>query len=466
MPLKIVNSLTKEKEEFRPLEPGSVKMYVCGPTVYDEPHIGHLRSAYAFEVVRNYLKYSKYKVRFVRNVTDVDDKIIEKARASKPSDLNAETVAVSQRYFDLYKKDLKKLGIEDPDLEPRATQEIPAMQELIRTLIDKGCAYAKGGDVYFDVSSFARYGEVSHQDLEQMVNEEEKNPNKKSPLDFALWKTAKEGEPSWESPWGQGRPGWHIECSAMSMKHLGETFDIHGGGRDLIFPHHENENAQSSAATGKPFVNTWIHHGLITVAGQKMSKSLKNFITLDQVLKEDPRYGTETLKLTFLGTHYSAPLDFTPERVQMDRAVWRRFYEFFENSRHLENNGVKVSEKKLPQIYKRFQEAMDNDFNTPEVLAVMHGLVGDAYREKDPIAQVTAAAAIRNFGAEVFAIVFDQSDKATALKPEIEEAIANRAAARKNKDFAAADEIRNRLLKEKNIELRDLSDGRTTWRAR
>ena len=471
MPLKITNSLSKQKEEFQPLEPGTVRMYVCGPTVYDEPHIGHLRSAYAFEVIRRYLQSSfcKYKVTFVRNVTDVDDKIIEKAAArNSPADLKEETARVSGLYFGMYKRDLLRMGISEPSVEPKATEHIPEMIALIERLVQKGSAYASDGDVYFDVEHFKDYGKLSHQNKDAMMESArlDKNEKKRGTLDFALWKKSKPGEPEWPSPWGVGRPGWHIECSAMSMKYLGETFDIHGGGRDLIFPHHENETAQSEGATGKPFARTWLHHGLITVGGQKMSKSLKNFITLDQALQEDARYGDEVLKLTFLGTHYSAPLDYTAERVQMDRGVWKRFYEFFENARHLENNSVSPSEKKLPQIYKQFQEAMDNDFNTPDVLAVMHALMSDAYRDKDLIAQVTVAAAIRNFGAEIFGIVFDQSDRAVFFKPEIEQAIESRAAARKGKDFKTADEIRNRLLKERNIELRDLPDGRTTWRAK
>ena len=470
MPLKLTNSLSKQKEIFQPLVPGEVRMYVCGPTVYDEPHIGHLRSAYAFELIRRYLQsnFCRYKVTFVRNVTDVDDKIIEKAKQDSPADLKEAVARVSSTHFDQYKRDLSRMGISEPSVEPKATEHISEMIQLIERLIEKGVAYPSDGDVYFDVSRFSEYGKLSHQNKEAMIESSriDKNEKKRDPLDFALWKKSKLGEPEWPSPWGGGRPGWHIECSAMSMKYLGETFDIHGGGRDLIFPHHENEIAQSEAATGKSFARTWIHHGLITVAGQKMSKSLKNFITLNEVMKDDPRYGDEVLKLTFLGTHFSAPLDYTAERVQMDRGVWKRFFEFFENVRHLENNGVVPGEKRLPNIYKQFQEAMDNDFNTPDVLAVMHHLMSEAYKEKDPIAQVTVGAAIRNFGAEIFGIVFDQSATATEHKAEIESAIVNRASARKNKDFKAADEIRNRLLKERGVELRDLSDGRTTWRAK
>lgn len=444
-------------------------MYVCGPTVYDEPHIGHLRSVYVFDVVRNYFKYIKYKVNFARNVTDVDDKIIEKARAADGStDLKAEAAKISQKYFELYKMDLKRFGIQEPDVEPKATEYISQMIALISSLIEKKHAYVATGDVYFNVGSFESYGEVSHQRPDQMLEEVRLEPNakKRNPLDFALWKQCKEGEPYWDSPWGKGRPGWHIECSAMSLSYFKGTFDIHGGGRDLIFPHHENENAQSRCGTGQRFVNLWMHHGLITVGGKKMSKSLKNFITLTDIFKEDTLFGNEILKITFLGTHYSAPLDYTPERVQMDRQSWKRFMEFFENARQAEKGGVVPSEKRLPGIYQTFRAAMDNDFNTSEVLSLMHGLMHDTYKSGDTVAQVTAASAIRNFGSEVFGIVFDQSMSASQVKPEIEEAIALRIGARKNRDFKNADAIRERLLRERNIELRDLPDGRTTWRVK
>ena len=474
MPLKIYNSLSQKKEIFEPLDKENrvVKMYVCGPTVYDQPHIGHLRSAYVFEMVRNYLGYLKYRVSFARNVTDVDDKIIEKARAAGASDLNAEVAGVSQRYFELYKKDLKRLGIQEPDFEPKATEFIPQMVRLIQILIERKNAYAAGGDVYFDVHSFGNYGELSRQRMDQMLDEGrlEANPGKKHPLDFALWKEAKEGEPSWEGPLEgrRGRPGWHIECSAMSLSLFNNAFDIHGGGRDLIFPHHENENAQSACALGpsRPFVRIWMHHGLITVNGKKMSKSLGNFITLDEILKRDPVFGEEILKLTFLGTHYGAPLDYTPERVQMDRQVWRRFLDFFESARASEKQGVRLSEKRVTQFYQSFREAMDNDFNTPEVLTRMHGIMHETYRSGDAIAALSAAAAIRNFGSEVFGIVFDQDAAVSPFRPEVESAIAARAAARKSRDYKTADEIRLRLLRERGVELRDLPDGRTTWRVK
>jgi cysteinyl-tRNA synthetase len=467
MALKILNSLTKEKEDFAPLEKGVAKIYVCGPTVYDEPHLGHLRSAYVFEVVRNYLKFSGYKVKFARNVTDVDDKIIEKARSIGAPDLNAATAEVSKKYFDHYKRDLKRLGIQDPDFEPKATEHVPQMIEMILKLIESGHAYRVDSGVYFDVRKFAEYGEVSHQDLDKMLEEAvrvEHSADKARALDFALWKTVKVDEPSWESPWGRGRPGWHIECSAMSLSYFKGAFDIHGGGRDLIFPHHENENAQSRCSTGDKFVSLWMHHGLIMVNGSKMSKSLKNFISLDTVVENDQTFGEEILKLSFLGTHYSAALDYTEERVKMERQVWRRFLDFFESAREAEKNGAKAAEKTVTAMHTSFREAMDNDFNTPEVLTRMHGFMHDAYRSKDVIALVSAAAAIRNFGAEVFAVVFDQNATSSAMRPEIESAIVLRASARKNKDFAKADEIRAKLLNDHGVELRDLPDGRTTWR--
>ncbi len=467
MPLKIFNSLTQEKEEFKPLEKGVVKMYVCGPTVYDEPHIGHLRSAYVFEVVRNYFTYSRYKVKFARNVTDVDDKIIEKARQSRLPDLNAETVKVSQKYFELYKNDLARLGIQDPDFEPRATQFIPQMIEMIKVLIEKKHAYVVNGDVYFEVGSFGTYGELSHQKIDQMLEEVrvEASPGKKTPLDFALWKQAKDGEPSWDSPWGKGRPGWHIECSAMSKAYFGEAFDIHGGGRDLIFPHHENENAQSKCANGSRFVNLWMHHGLITVDGKKMSKSAKNFITLNEIKKEELAYGENVLKLIFLGTHYSAPLDYTPERLRMAAAIWKRFLEFLDNAMVLEKEGHGVIEKKLPEVYATFRDAMDNDFNTPEVLTQMQAWINQAYKKNDSMFFVTVAVAIANFSYDVFAITIAR-EVSHGKKELIESELKRRTEAKKKKDFKTADDIRDRLLREYKVELRDLSDGRTTWRVR
>jgi cysteinyl-tRNA synthetase len=469
MPLRIYNSLTKQKEAFTPIEPGIVKMYVCGPTVYDEPHIGHLRSAYVFEVMRRYFEYSGFRVKFVRNVTDVDDKIIEKARQSGVADLKAEAQKVSEKYYARYRESLEALGIALPKggdvMGPKATEHIPEMIALTERLIAKGCAYVSDGDVYFDVNCFAGYGKLSHQKKDAMQEAVRIDPNekKKSPLDFALWKRAKDGEPSWPSPWGEGRPGWHIECSAMSMKYLGETFDIHGGGLDLIFPHHENEIAQSECATGKPFARHWVHHGLITTGGHKMAKSLKNFVTLEGLPN---RKGRETevlqeLKLLFLGTHYTAPLDFNESVMAQAKAIRERFFFFFEELKQI---GDYESVPGCADHEKAFREAMEDDFNTPKALAVMHEMVDAAWRSKDSRFRLSIGRSLRYdlgpvlglFPAEELA--FEPSDLTRRIEAEIQK----RNDARKKKDFKAADEIRDRLAKE-GVALTDWSD-RTTWR--
>ncbi len=462
MPLRIYNSLTKQKEEFKPLNPPEVRMYVCGPTVYDEPHIGHLRSAYVFDVMRRYLEYSSYKVKFVRNVTDVDDKIIEKARSESlnASDLVTSTKLVSEKYLNLYHEDLKKLGILEPTVEPRAMTHIPQMIALIKTLIEKGAAYPQGGDVYYNVNNFSDYGKLSKQKIESMLEgvRNEPNENKKSPLDFALWKKSKEGEPAWDSPWGKGRPGWHIECSAMSREHLGETLDIHGGGRDLIFPHHENEIAQSEASTGKKFANTWIHHGLITVNEQKMSKSLKNFITLKQVAEKSSN-GIEELKLLFLGTHYSAPLDYSSEKMEMVKAIRSRFALFLQKAESC--NAKSSSNSTLRKFDTNFDEAMNDDFNTPLAIAVMHELVDYAYAENQP-SVFASAADLFITKATLLGLSFASTVDET-LKVFIEGQIKKREEAKKNKDFKLADEIRKDLLVKYKVSLMDSPSGKTSW---
>ena len=326
--MKIYNSLTRTKEEFKPLEAGKVGMYVCGPTVYDEPHIGHARSAYIFDVIRRYLS-GKYKVTFVRNVTDVDDKIIEKARTAYSAQRTAYSLddavkEISKKYLDAYHKDMNLLGIGKPDREPLATKYIPKMVKFIALLIERGCAYEADGDVYFDIRKAREYGKLSNQNIDKMEIGARISPGekKRDPLDFALWKKAKAGEPSWDSLWSAGRPGWHIECSTMSSDILGDEFDIHGGGVDLIFPHHENEIAQSEGA-GKAFARYWIHNGLLTIDNEKMAKSLGNFISIkDFMLKyKDADY----LKLLFLNTHYRHPVDYTEKRIEEMKAQKERF---------------------------------------------------------------------------------------------------------------------------------------------
>ncbi len=477
MPLKIYNSLSKKKEAFTPIEAGVVKMYVCGPTVYDEPHIGHLRSAYVFEVMRRYFEYSGYRVKFVRNVTDVDDKIIEKARQSDTADLNAGTKKVSQKYYQDYLGALQELGIERPDrelpeekrkiLDPKASEHIEDMIGLIQTLIGKECAYPSDGDVYFDVNCFAGYGRLSHQKKDAMLEGVRIDPNekKKNSLDFVLWKKAKEGEPSWPSPWGDGRPGWHIECSAMSMKYLGESFDIHGGGLDLIFPHHENEIAQSECATGKTFAKFWVHHGLITTGGHKMAKSLRNFVTLKDLPGFNVRRveAIQELKVLFLSTHYTAPLDFNEEKMAQAMAIRERFYFFFEELKQ-----IGVVESALTDKAEKFENglraAMDDDFNTPQVLAVMHRMVDEAWKSKDAEFRLAVGAQLRKWGHRILGLFPRQELEfpETDLSRRVDSEVLKRNEARKKKDFKAADDIRDQLSRE-GIALTDWAD-RTTWR--
>lgn len=356
----IYDSRSGEKRKFQPLEPNSqVSMYVCGPTVYDEPHIGHLRSAYIFDTIRKTLALS-YPVRFVRNVTDVDDKIIERAAKEKQS-----VSEVASKYFEIYQKAVRKLGVADPDAEPKATDHIEDMKRLIGALLEKEVAYAAAGNIYFRVRRFDGYGALSHQRIDEMLENVRTEPGegKEDPLDFALWKKSAPGEPVWDALWGPGRPGWHIECSAMSTRYLGEEFDIHGGGRDLIFPHHENERAQSMAACGKGFARVWIHHGLLTLDGRKMSKSLGNFLTLDAVLE---KHSLDALKLLFVQSHYRSDVDFTWVKMRAFEEVLRRFYIFFQKTASLRAAG-----RGEPGLGTMFREAMEDDFDTPRALSVL-----------------------------------------------------------------------------------------------
>ncbi|MDE2060643.1 MAG: cysteine--tRNA ligase, partial [candidate division NC10 bacterium] len=320
MALVFYNTLRQKKEAFEPLVPGEVRMYVCGPTVYDRAHIGHARAALTFDVVWRYLEYRGYKVYYARNYTDVDDKIIQRA-----AELGQSRESLTEEQIKAYRQDMETLGLRTPTEEPRATQHIREMIDLIRTLTAKGVAYCVDGDVYFEVRRAADYGKLSHRGLDELRAgaRVEVDPRKRDPLDFALWKASREGEPAWESPWGPGRPGWHIECSAMSIKYLGETFDIHGGGADLIFPHHENEIAQSECATGKPFARYWIHNGFVNIRAEKMSKSLGNILTVRELLG---RISPCALKLFLLGTHYRSPVDFSEDALISTGAAAARFH--------------------------------------------------------------------------------------------------------------------------------------------
>lgn len=473
MPISIYNSLTRRKEEFIPVNPPQVKMYVCGPTVYDQPHIGHARSAYIFDVIRRYLIYKGYKVIFVRNVTDVDDKIIDKARQEYPGeDLNSAVQKTAKKYLDAYHEDMRQLGILDPDVEPKATEYIPQMQKFIEELIKRGVAYPAGGDVYFDIKKAKDYGKLSHQAIDKMESGARIAPGekKKDPLDFALWKAAKENEPSWDSPWQRGRPGWHIECSVMSSDILGDEFDIHGGGLDLIFPHHENEIAQSEGA-GKKFARSWLHHGLLTINGQKMSKSLGNFITVKGFM-EKYKY-PDLLKLLFLSTHYLHPVDYTDEKIEEAKKALERFEILFKKIME-----VKIDKKKNKSVNvdfvekgkNEFTEAMDDDFNTPRALGCLFKLITDTHKfiesgkeDREYADKVDQAGqTIMNLSREIFGLSL--LDKLAANdSSEVIQLLSAYEEARKIKDYVKADAIREKL-RQLGVIVEITKDGRVSSR--
>ncbi len=373
MAIYIQNSLTKKKEELISLEARKINIYSCGVTVYDDCHIGHARSLYIFEVIRRYLKYRGFEVNFVRNITDIDDKIIKRAK-----ELKTDWKQLVTQYIDSYYQDLAALGLAKADFEPRATENIPEMLRFIQGLVDKGFAYVTSTGVYFSVRKFSGYGRLSGQSVEEMLVgvRKEADETKEDPLDFALWKSSKPGEPFWESPWGNGRPGWHIECSVMSTKYLNtDTLDIHAGGRDLIFPHHENEIAQSQALSGKPFAKYWIHHGLLTIDGQKMSKSLGNFVTIKDALD---KYHPDSLKIFFLQSHYASPVDFSRKRMEESTKWYRSFVYLFSQIQSLQPKffdlaaAAELEKSSETDVHRlEFEKAMDNDFNTPQAMAAL-----------------------------------------------------------------------------------------------
>lgn len=465
MSIHIYNSLTRKKEEFVPLEGKVVRMYTCGVTVYDLCHIGHARSLYVFDVIRRYLKFRGFDVRFVRNITDVDDKIIAKANETR-----RQSKDVSEEQIRFYYDDMKSLGVDPGDVEPKATDNIPGMIGHIQGLIANGSAYPMDGDVYFDVRAFKGYGKLSGQSIDQMYEAVriEKGSKKKDPLDFALWKSSKAGEPAWESPWGPGRPGWHIECSCMSMKHLHtQTLDIHAGGRDLIFPHHENELAQSEALTGKTFAKYWIHHGLLTINGQKMSKSLGNFISIKDALS---KYAVDELKMFFLFSHYTSAIDFTEEKILEARKALAKFdVLFYRASQLLEGKDVEPVQAGFITKYKNeFIQAMDDDFNTPKALAALFNLINDTNIFIDNNAADAnyqgvvyhAVDVLENFGRNIFGLFL--KEKTQELTAELKSLLDERAAARQAKNFKRSDELRD-LLKSKGIAVEDTKAGQA-WR--
>ncbi len=457
--LKIHNSLSREKEEFVPIEAGKVRMYVCGMTVYDYCHLGHARVMVVFDMVQRWLKASGYKVVYVRNSTDVDDQIIPRAAE------NGETIGeLTGRFIAYMDEDAAALGVERPDFEPRATDYIAPMLEMIGMLIDKGLAYqAENGDINYAVRRFPDYGRLSGKSLDDLRAGErvEVDSAKRDPLDFVLWKRAKAGEPAWDSPWGPGRPGWHIECSTMSWKKLGEHFDIHGGGQDLQFPHHENEIAQSEGAHDCRYVNYWMHNGFVRVDDEKMSKSLGNFFTIREVLK---RYDAEVLRFFILRAHYRSPLNYSDVHLDDAKNALTRLYTA------LKAVPVETGEICAPDWTEahgqRFAAAMNDDFNTPEAVAVLFDLAGAVNRDKSPqmARQLWALAGVLGL------LQRDPQEflQGTAGVAEtwgaerITQLIAERATAKKNKDFASADRIRAELF-ENGIALEDSPQG-TTWR--
>jgi cysteinyl-tRNA synthetase len=455
--LKLFNTLTRQKEEFQSIEPNSVRMYVCGMTVYDLCHVGHARVMVVFDMVRKWFETSGYDVTYVRNITDIDDKIIARARD------NEETYQqLTSRFIDAMNQDAASLGVVRPDIEPKATENIPQMIELIGALISKGYAYVgESGDVYYSVSLFEKYGQLSGKTLEDLRAGErvEVDLAKKHPMDFVLWKTTKPGEPSWSSPWGDGRPGWHIECSAMSERYLGKYFDIHGGGQDLQFPHHENEIAQSEGAHGAGFVKYWMHNGFVRVDNEKMSKSLGNFFTVREVLdKFDP----EVLRFFILRAHYRSPLNYSDKHLEDARLALSRMYTALKDFDPASQGSLTIDWQHA--FAHRFKEAMDDDFNTPEAISVLFDIVSELNRSGD----VSLAYLLRALAAELGLLdreptLFLQSREGLEMSSEeIDAMIVARDEARSKKDFKEADRLRDELTAA-GITLED-SAGKTTWR--
>ena len=463
--MKIFNTLTRRKEEFVPLEPGKVKMYVCGPTVYNFIHIGNARPMIIFDTVRRYFEYKGYDVNYVSNFTDVDDKIIKKAIEEG---VDADTI--SQRYIAECKKDMADMNVKPATTHPQATQEIGGILEMIQTLIDKGHAYvAADGTVYFRTKSFKGYGKLSHKNLDEMMSgfRELKvtgEENKEDPSDFVLWKPKKEGEPYWESPWCQGRPGWHIECSVMSKKYLGEQIDIHAGGEDLIFPHHENEIAQSEAANGKTFANYWMHNGFLNIDNKKMSKSLGNFFTVREI---GEKYDLQVLRFFMLSAHYRSPINFSAELMEASKNGLERIITCAERLKELLNkvSGDALTEeeqenkKNVDELVAKFEAAMDDDFNTADAVSAIFELVklaNSTANEESTRAYAELLAGTIAKLSDVLGIITER--KAEVLDSEVEELIAARQQARKEKNFALADEIRQKLL-DMGIVLEDTREG-------
>lgn len=459
--MKIYNTLTKQKEEFIPLDPNEVKMYVCGPTVYNYIHIGNARPYIIFDTVRRYFEYKGYKVNYVQNFTDVDDKIIKKANEE-----NKTTTEIVEKYIEETLKDADGLNIKRAVVHPRVTQEMPAIINMIQTLMDKGFAYEVNGTVYFDIQAYRSYGKLSNKNQEDLEAGAriEINEDKKHPMDFVLWKPKKPGEPSWESPWSDGRPGWHIECSAMAKKYLGDTIDIHAGGEDLIFPHHENEIAQSEAANGKPFARYWMHNGFINVDNKKMSKSKGNFFTLREVAEEFPY---EVIRFFMLSAHYRSPINFSRELMQSAQNGLERIKNAVINLDHIINHAAAEEMTKdeitlsgeLEVFVKKFEEAMEDDFNTADAVSVIFELVRFANTHVNGNSSKLFTSAVKKKIIDLCNILgLLEKQEHDLLDEEIEKLIQERQEARKAKNWALADQIRD-SLKEKGIILEDTPQG-------
>ncbi len=491
MSLRVYNTMAGCKQEFQPLTPDTVKMYVCGVTVYDHCHIGHARANIVFDIVYRYLKYAGYKVTYVRNYTDVDDKIINRA-----NERGITSKELSEQYIKAFDEDMAALGLEIPTHQPKATDYIPQIVELISQLIERGLAYESAGDVYFSVNKFPDYLKLSKRNMDDMLAGARVAPGeqKQNPMDFALWKTAKPGEPSWPSPWGEGRPGWHIECSAMSMDLLGPSFDIHGGGKDLVFPHHENEIAQSEGTSGKPFVKYWMHNGFVNINQEKMSKSLGNFFTIKDILK---KYDPEVVRFFIISAHYRSPIDFSDQNLEDAKAGLSRFYELLKAADELLGKmpvpdkancpAIEDSERgiydRIELLDERFAEAMDDDFNA--ALAIGHlfdavrglnRLIAERRFDDCPLSLAVLEDGVKKLrllggvlgllGSEPVAWLERQKSaglEGGALTAEaIEALIEERKQARIDRNFARSDEIRDELAA-KGVILLDSREG-TTWK--
>ena len=462
--IRIYNTLTRKKEDFVPLEEGKVRMYVCGPTVYNFIHIGNARPMIVFDTVRRYLEAKGYDVNFVSNFTDVDDKIIKKANEEGVS-----AEEISQRYIAECKKDMAGMNIKPATTHPLATQEIDGMIDMISTLIEKGYAYAVNGTVYYRTRKFAEYGKLSHKNIDELEGGKRSllvsgKDEKEDPLDFVLWKPKKEGEPYWESPWGQGRPGWHIECSVMSRKYLGKQIDIHGGGEDLVFPHHENEIAQSEACSGKEFSHYWMHNAFLNIDNRKMSKSLGNFFTVREISE---KYDLQVLRFFMLNAHYRSPLNFSADLMEAAKNALERITDAAANLKDrkaaAQTETATDAEKELlaqaQEFVKKFEEAMDDDFNTADALAAIFELVKFANTNVSEASSAEFAGALLDTMVKLCDVLGLKAVKTEEiLDKEIEDLIAERQEARKAKNFARADEIRDELLA-KGIILKDTREG-------